>query len=108
MDDKLSGFAVICITSPATRCSRTRDKSSMTSVLRNDASVTDALASKKSPAKIASLLPTSKFNARSPRRVAALSSTSSCNRLATWIISAISARRCCRRRTSAGAWCAGA
>eukprot|EP00982_Pelagococcus_subviridis_P003042 23269-Pelagococcus_subviridis.AAC.2 len=80
---KRSAFAVICITSPVTRCSKTRDNSAITSVFRKLASVTDALARRKSPAKMASLFPTSKFSARNPRRVAAWSKTSSCSSDAT-------------------------
>ena len=74
---------VICITSPFTKCSKTRLNSSITSTFRKLAKVTDALASKNSPAKLANLFPTSKFNARKPLLVAEPSKTSSCNKLAT-------------------------
>mmetsp|Transcript_34606 Transcript_34606/g.87549 ORF Transcript_34606/g.87549 Transcript_34606/m.87549 type:complete len:207 (-) Transcript_34606:257-877(-) len=93
--------------SPDTRCSSTADMSSTISLLSNDASVTEARASRKSPAKIAVLLPMISFTDATPLRVTASSSTSSCSRDATWISSAISATRCCLRLGSGARTLAG-
>mmetsp|Transcript_31148 Transcript_31148/g.98875 ORF Transcript_31148/g.98875 Transcript_31148/m.98875 type:complete len:203 (-) Transcript_31148:282-890(-) len=74
----------------------TVESSSTASRFRSRASDMDARASKKSPARIAILLPNTRLTLGSPRRVSALSMTSSWKRLAVWIISVISARRRCR------------
>ena len=67
--------------------SSTPDKEDLTSRFRNRANDTDARASKKSPARIASLFPNTKFTEFMPRRVSAMSITSSCSSDAVWIIS---------------------
>mmetsp|Transcript_16159 Transcript_16159/g.48419 ORF Transcript_16159/g.48419 Transcript_16159/m.48419 type:complete len:231 (+) Transcript_16159:5419-6111(+) len=97
---------VICMISPETRSSMTWLSSWMTSLLRRAARDTEARASRKSPARMATLLPKVILSAFRPRRMLAESMTSSCSRLATWISSVISAMRCCRRRWSV-TWMAG-
>lgn len=107
MDDKFFGFVVICIIFFVMRCLRIWDKSLMIFVLRNDVSVIDVFASKKSFVKIVSLLFIFKFNVCSFWCVVVLLSMLLCNRFVMWIIFVIFVRRCCRRRTFVGVWCAG-
>ena len=66
MLQRYSVVFVICIISPMTRYSNTFDNNSTTSVFFNEASATDALESKKSPAGTASLFPITKFNEPTP------------------------------------------
>lgn len=61
-----------CRISPVTRSSITWDSSWMTSESRSAARETDALASKKSPARMAILLPNTLFSALRPRRISAI------------------------------------
>mmetsp|Transcript_8830 Transcript_8830/g.33337 ORF Transcript_8830/g.33337 Transcript_8830/m.33337 type:complete len:246 (-) Transcript_8830:24-761(-) len=89
------GGGRICMTSPFTRCSITVESSSTASRLRRRASEMEARASRKSPAKMAILLPNTRLTDGAPRRVSALSITSSWNSDAVWIISVISASRRC-------------
>lgn len=71
------------------------ESSSTTSTLRSRARLTEARASKKSPARIAILLPYSLLMDGCPRRSSASSITSSWKSEAVWIISVISASRRC-------------
>mmetsp|Transcript_52050 Transcript_52050/g.123274 ORF Transcript_52050/g.123274 Transcript_52050/m.123274 type:complete len:242 (+) Transcript_52050:588-1313(+) len=80
--------------SPSTRWAMTVESSSITSTFRNLARLRDARESRKSPARIASLLPSTALSDLTPRRISPWSMTSSCSSDAVWIISVISARRC--------------
>ena len=66
MLQRCSVVFVICIISPVPRCSKAFDNNSTTSVFFNEASATDALESKKSPAGTTSLFPITKFNEPTP------------------------------------------
>lgn len=100
--DDVGTLPFICITSPSTRLAKTLATSSTTSLLPRRESASDARASKKSPARIESLLPKRDGAEGADRRVAARSITSSCSSEATWINSVISASlRCVGKRLEA-------
>ncbi|KAH3659275.1 hypothetical protein OGATHE_006159 [Ogataea polymorpha] len=84
-----------CMNSPSTRFAIAVDISSTTSLFRSRPSETDALPSKKSPARMAILLLNATFPESLPRRESEKSITSSCSNDAVWIISVISANRLC-------------
>ncbi len=89
-----------CMNSPSTRFATTVARSSMTSASRNLAKATDALPSKKSPAKTAILLPNDRFAEGEDRRETELSMTSSWSNEAVCISSVISASRLCDGKMS--------